>query len=155
MQEWEEKLTKSQEQAEQYKRKYMAVKEGNGSGASYLEEARNMSQRLSASDDDYTSNIPRSASKVPRGVESVASLGSGLAHHARSLVGSFACSGINERTGGVLASELAAERREDGNRPRYGENEWRDRRRSNSAPRTNNVSATNGTPNRSFRGADI
>jgi hypothetical protein len=49
----------------------------------------------------------------PRGVESVASLSSGLAQQARSLVGSFACTGINDRTGGVLRTELHEEQRHD------------------------------------------
>jgi hypothetical protein len=132
-QEWEEKLTHSQEQAEQYKRKYAGLK----GGAGLLDDARSMSQRLAPDDDIHSTNAAFSRSTSRRGVESVASLGSGLAQQARSLVGSFACSGINEHTGGVLASELAAERREDANRQRYEKNEWRDRRRSSSTPRSN------------------
>jgi hypothetical protein len=112
-----------------YKRKYNKLKDN-----SYLDEARSLSMGLtskSEEDNDRSGRGPRS------GVESVASLGSGLAQHARSLVGSFACSGINDRTGGVLAAELA-EGREDGER--YGRDpERRDRRRnSNGSPRTEN-----------------
>jgi hypothetical protein len=49
----------------------------------------------------------------PRGVESVASLSSGLAQHARSLVGTFACNGMSERSGGVMRTELDEEERQD------------------------------------------
>ena len=106
-----------------------------------LDDARNLSQRMSAEEDVHSTlpNLARASSRRAVGVESVASLGSSMAHHARSLVGSFNCGsgGINERTGGKLASELA-ERREEATRQRYGENEWRDRRRSSSAPRSAN-----------------
>ena len=85
-----------------------------------MQEARMVSQRLAANmgnqsgrpDDsmsfqsggtgDMSGGYPRS-----RGVESVASLGSGLAQQARTLVGSFACAGPNERSNGVLATELS------------------------------------------------
>mmetsp|Transcript_16480 Transcript_16480/g.16471 ORF Transcript_16480/g.16471 Transcript_16480/m.16471 type:complete len:144 (+) Transcript_16480:108-539(+) len=50
-----------------------------------------------------------------RATESVASMSSNLAAHAKTLVGSFACAGNNERTGQVLSTERATE-------------EWRDRR---------------------------
>jgi hypothetical protein len=144
--EWEEKLTHSHEQAEQFKKKYMSLKDGPG----FLDDARNIAHRLAPDDDIHSAYAGSSRSTSRRGVESVASLGSGLAHHARSLVGSFTCAGINEHTGGVLASELAAERREDANRQRYDKNEWRDRRRSSSAPRGNNDGA-NVDQSRSFR----
>merc|ERR1712238_555111 len=42
-----------------------------------------------------------------RATESVASMSSNLAAHAKTLVGSFACAGNNERTGQVLSSERA------------------------------------------------
>jgi hypothetical protein len=122
-----------------YKRKYNKLKDN-----SYLDEARSLSMGLtskSEEDNDFhrggSYDTHRSGRGPRSGVESVASLGSGLAQHARSLVGSFACSGINERTGGVLAAELA-EGREDGER--YGRDpERRDRRRnSNGSPRTEN-----------------
>lgn len=58
-----------------------------------------------------TANRP----EFQRSVESVASMGSNLAQHAKTLVGSFACAGNNERTGQVLVSERATE-------------EWRGRR---------------------------
>jgi hypothetical protein len=112
--------------------------------SSFIDEARSMTQRLSSmtsTEDGATmaSSYDNSRQGRPsRGVESVASLGSGLAHHARSLVGSFACSGVNQRTGGVLATEIA-EGGQDGRDMDYGygrDPEWRDdRRRSNSMPR--------------------
>ena len=109
-----------------------------------MEDARSLSQRLSSRSDEDPDHRPsfydpnRTPGRGARsGVESVASLGSGLAQHARSLVGSFACSGINERSGGVLAAELA-EGREDGRDDRYlRDPEWRDRRRGNGSPRSN------------------
>jgi hypothetical protein len=105
-----------------------------------MEDSRTISQRLAArsAEDDGASGYSstRGRDSVRRG-ESVASLGSGLAQHARSLVGSFACTGNNERTGSVLATELA-EGRQD------GQNEWREsRRRSNSAPRNNENGKSN------------
>lgn len=60
----------------------------------------------------------RSATSRPefkRATESVASMSSNLAAHAKTLVGSFACAGNNERTGQVLSTERATE-------------EWRGRR---------------------------
>ena len=60
----------------------------------------------------------RSATNRPefkRATESVASMSSNLAAHAKTLVGSFACAGNNERTGQVLSTERATE-------------EWRGRR---------------------------
>ena len=154
IQEWEEKLTQAQDQADSYKKKYSVLKDGGA----LMDDARAMSSGLSAGDleDSRSSGVPRKGSGIDRarsGVESVASLGSGLANHARSLVGSFACSGINERTGGILASELAAERREDAG------NEWRDRRRSFGANRNfseqrhdnNAMNGTSAGKPRSFR----
>ena len=60
----------------------------------------------------------RSATSRPefkRATESVVSMGGNLAAHAKTLVGSFACAGNNERTGQVLSTERATE-------------EWRGRR---------------------------
>jgi hypothetical protein len=58
-----------------------------------------------------TTNRP----EFKRATESVASMSSNLAAHAKTLVGSFACAGNNERTGQVLSTERATE-------------EWRGRR---------------------------
>lgn len=95
-----------------------------------MEEARTMmSQRFapnSAEEEGAPSSLGgqsksasfRAAASRPefqKGVESVASMGSNLAQHAKTLVGSFACAGSNERTGQVLVSERATE-------------EWRGRR---------------------------
>ena len=94
-----------------------------------MEDARNiMSQRLSQSlsmnessgdlrgDADLRSSSFRSTTSRPefkRATESVASMGSNLAAHAKTLVGSFACG--NDRAGQVVSSERATE-------------EWRGRR---------------------------
>jgi hypothetical protein len=69
---------------------------------------------------------------------SQASLGSGLANHARSIVGSFSCAGSNPHSGGVVAQELAehrdAEIREMAFRHDSGMRD-RDRRRNNNDKR--------------------
>jgi hypothetical protein len=139
LQEWEEKLNNAQEQADMYKRKYTTVK--NGKETSLMEDARNaMSQNFPQKyNEQYEardglgslgkSTSFRSANRpeFQKGVESVASMGSSLAQHAKTLVGSFACAGNNERTGQVLVSERATE-------------EWRDRR---NAAREQEMSSSN------------
>mmetsp|Transcript_4124 Transcript_4124/g.8553 ORF Transcript_4124/g.8553 Transcript_4124/m.8553 type:complete len:712 (-) Transcript_4124:251-2386(-) len=126
--EWEEKLTQAKEEAELYKRKYNTVKDGKE--VSLMEDARSMmSQRFSQSlsmndssndlqnDADLKNSSFRSATSRPefkRATESVASLGSNLAAHAKTLVGSFACADEN-KAAQYVASERATE-------------EWRGRR---------------------------
>jgi len=124
--EWEEKFNEAKEEAESFKRKYNTVKDNKE--VSLMEDARSiMSQKFNQSGDsdsrDVESSTLRSSSfrsttsrpEFKRATESVASMGSNLAAHAKTLVGSFACAGNNERTGQVLSSERATE-------------EWRDRR---------------------------
>lgn len=119
-------MTQAHEQTEIFKRKYLTVRDGKET--SLLEDARNgmatLHRSMNESGDQNTlgslgaSNSLRSATNRPefqKGVESVASMGSSLAQHAKTLVGSFACAGSNERTGQVLTSERAA-------------TEWRGRR---------------------------
>lgn len=94
-----------------------------------MEEARSMSQRLmSQNGEDAEESRPMASfmspklgdGSLPRRAESIASLGSSMAHHARTLVGQFNCASLNERTDTVLATELA-EGREDGRgASRYG-----------------------------------
>jgi len=127
--EWEEKLTSTREECEIFKRKYTTIK--NGKEVSSMEDARGMmSQKFMQqnqsqnNDSEYRANTTvrsssfRSTTSRPefkRATESVASMSSNLAAHAKTLVGSFACAGNNERTGQVLSTERATE-------------EWRDRR---------------------------
>ncbi len=127
LQEWEEKLNQAKEEADLYKRKYNTVKDGKE--VSLMEDARSMmSQRFSQSlsmnessndlqnESDLKNSSFRSATSRPefkRATESVASMGSNLAAHAKTLVGSFACG--NEKAGEYVASERATE-------------EWRGRR---------------------------
>mmetsp|Transcript_6674 Transcript_6674/g.13687 ORF Transcript_6674/g.13687 Transcript_6674/m.13687 type:complete len:546 (+) Transcript_6674:314-1951(+) len=128
--EWEEKLNEAKEEADLYKKKYTTIKDGKE--VSLMEDARSiMSQKFSQtlsmndssgdlrqeSDSIGRSSTFRSAAGRPefkRASESVASMGSNLANHAKTLVGSFAC-GTNERAGQVLSTERATE-------------EWRGRR---------------------------
>ncbi len=128
LQEWEEKLTQAKEESELYKRKYNTVKDGKE--VSLMEDARTMmSQRFSQSlsmndssndlqnDADLKNSSFRSATSRPefkRASESVASLGSNLAAHAKTLVGSFACAD-ESKAAQYVASERATE-------------EWRGRR---------------------------
>ncbi|KAL3907211.1 MAG: hypothetical protein SGILL_008963, partial [Bacillariaceae sp.] len=137
--EWEEKLNLAQEQADLYRQKFNTVKDGKE--MSLMEEARSAMAKLPQTmneDGDTLGSLGASASfrsaanrpEIKKGVESVASMGSSLAQHAKTLVGSFACAGNNERTGQVLVSERATE-------------EWRGRRNAaNSAARD-----TAGAPN--------
>jgi len=128
LQEWEEKLNSTVETAEVYKEKYYKLKDsvktsggsggsfetGGGSGSTYLDHARSalasQQQRVGSTldEDDATHgySIRSSASRAGSQV----SLGSGLANHARNIVGSFACAGNNMRSGGVVAQEMAENR---------------------------------------------
>jgi hypothetical protein len=56
-----------------------------------MEQARLTTFKLSETRD--TSDVDDLPMDVKRGPGSVVSLGSGLAHHARSIVGSFTCAG--------------------------------------------------------------
>mmetsp|Transcript_1534 Transcript_1534/g.3396 ORF Transcript_1534/g.3396 Transcript_1534/m.3396 type:complete len:696 (+) Transcript_1534:188-2275(+) len=136
--EWEEKLNNAQEQADLYKRKYQTAKDGKET--SLMEDARSMMSQVKLSSmsghdsmdldsSGYPSLGGNSSFRVPggrpeeslkRGVESVASMGSNLAHHAKSLVGQFACTSNNDRTGQVINSDHATEA-------------WRDRRNAAAA----------------------
>ena len=92
-----------------------------------MDEARNASQQLRGNDDEgLQSSSSNMNTQRPRRAESIASLGSSMAQHARTLVGQFNCAGLNERSGPILDTELM-EGREDGHQ-RYGDKEWRDRR---------------------------
>ncbi len=127
-QEWEEKLNAAKEEAAVLKRKYNTLKDGKE--VSLMEDARSMmsrnfSQSLSMNEssgdlsqgENLASASFRSATSRPefkRATESVASMGSNLAAHAKTLVGTFACA--NEQAAGkYVSSERATE-------------EWRDRR---------------------------
>ena len=94
---------------------------GDNASTSYLEHARSalasQQQRMhtgysgGGGDEDRSafggySTIRTAASRAGSQV----SLSSGLANQARSLVGSFACAGGNQRSGGVVAQELAENR---------------------------------------------
>lgn len=140
-------MTEAKDEADLYKRKYNTFKDGKE--VSLMEDARTMmSQKfqelnkstsdLQGMDSDMRSSSFRSTPSRPefkRASESVASMGSNLAAHAKTLVGSFACGGNNERTGQVLSSERATE-------------EWRGRR-SNASLEINQNEGVN--TNRSYR----
>ena len=109
-QEWEEKLTTSQETAENYKRKYLSLRDAKSE--KYMEQARLAASKLkiNQSDDDDDANTAFDSVRS-RGAASVASSVSGLAQSARSVAGSvagsFNCAGVNERSSVVVESEMA------------------------------------------------
>jgi len=111
--EWEEKLTASQEQANQLKKRYMHQKEASN-GEMYMESARDMSSKWEndrREGENINPSYPTSfQNKNTRsGTGSVVSIGNGLAQSARSIVDTFNCAGINERSGPLVASELQNE----------------------------------------------
>jgi len=94
-----------------------------------MEQARSVASRFNEHRNDESANrtFESLQSVKSNGAGSVASLGSGLAQQARSLVGSFACAGNSERSGGIVAAELSENQLSySGIAPR----------RSTSAPRT-------------------
>ena len=110
-QEWEERLTASQDVADQFKRKYLKEKQNISSGEVYMEQARTLSSKWTSErrdgDDDMTMNMTfDSSGSRNRTAGSVVSIGSGLAQSARQIVGSFNCAGLNERSGPLVESEL-------------------------------------------------
>lgn len=129
-QEWEEKLTHAQEQAELYKRRAGAAGSGLASESSIMDDSRSIAQSLhskSVQEDVQPNNSFNSTFTKHPAVESVVSMGSGLGKHARSLVGSFACgSGIDEPNGQVSNATQAWRDRRSGNvrvdKSRYAEN---------------------------------
>ena len=147
-----------------YKEKYQRLKESNSRGGSggvsssaesYLDHARSalasQQQRMNSTlDEDDTHGGFHSVRSSASRAGSQASLGSGLANHARSIVGSFSCAGSNPHSGGVVAQELAehrdAEIREMAFRHDSGMRD-RDRRRNNNDKRQsgsghNNINMT-------------
>jgi len=121
--EWEEKLTASQDQADTFKKKYIHSRDTT-KGEMYLDQARSLSSKWGNSSDkqqnadeaagvnmnmtfdSYGSRNNNNTSG--KGPGSVVSISSGLAQSARQIVGSFNCSGMNDRSGTVVASELAS-----------------------------------------------
>jgi hypothetical protein len=124
--EWEEKLNKSREQTENYKRKYLSLKE-TSQGDKYMEHARVAASRIhrNASGEDDDANTAFDSVRS-RGPGSVASIGSGLAQSARSIAGSFNCAGVNDRSTVLIETELGTDDHSGGGR----------RGRSSSAPKS-------------------
>jgi hypothetical protein len=138
LQEWEEKLSRAVKETEQYKQKYVALQ--TTSGPALMEEARNSTDRLvngTAHDENTASYYPSLNSNgqrsVPRAAESIASLSS-MAQHARTLVGQFNCTGLNERSMGPIHDSEMAEGRGVLHQ-QYGgvAAEWSDRRSNDAA----------------------
>lgn len=94
--EWEEKLNQSNETAETYKEKYERLKDTRR-GEDFLDQARSTASHMHPADLSMRSRDSQRAG-------SAASLGSGLAIHAKKLVNSindFNCNALNERNGAV------------------------------------------------------
>lgn len=121
------------------------------SSTSYLEHARSalasqqqrMNMSMGQSEDDRSAYGGYSSVRAPSRAGSQVSLSSGLANHARSIVGSFACAGgnMNQRTSqnGVATQELAENRDAEISAMAYGRHDSgmrdRDRRRTNDSRR--------------------
>jgi hypothetical protein len=111
--EWEEKLSQAQETAESYKGKYEHLKDSTTrrGGEDYWEQARSVaSAHLPSNLSMKSSNGGGGNSQYHNRAGSVASLGSGLAVHAKKLVSSLNdlnCNSLNERTGGGMHMDTA------------------------------------------------
>lgn len=149
-QEWEEKLNSSQETAEIYKEKYTKLKESLRAADGSRDTRSVASQSHQSTTEDDFHGYSSMKSSVSR-AGSHASLGSGLANHARSIVGSFSCAGGNQRSGGIVAQELAegrdAEIRDMAFRHDSG---MRDRRRTSDSKRSGSHKINMSYSDRSF-----
>lgn len=100
--EWEEKLNQSNEKMEQYKDKYERLKDTR-KGEDFMDQARYTATNLHPADVSMRSGGSQRAG-------SVASLGSGLAIHAKKLVNSindFNCNALNERNNGAVSTDTS------------------------------------------------
>jgi hypothetical protein len=133
VQEWEEQLNQTKELAEGYKEKYARLKkkESAKGGEDYMDQARTFNQQrigdtsrstAEGSDINNLYGSMRSGGGGGGRPASVASIGSGLAQQAKTIVNSmkdFNCNAVNERNGGpVVGSEQTYEGRD--RRPRGG-----------------------------------
>ena len=156
VQEWEEQLNQSKELAEGYKEKYsrLKMKDTVVRGEDYMDQARNFNQRglgdsRSTTDGSDINNLYGSMRSGSGRPASVASIGSGLAQQAKTIVNSmksFDCNAVNERNGPMMTSEM------NGDEIRY---EGRDRRPrgggTNSSSKSYSRSASRNKSSRSFR----
>jgi hypothetical protein len=160
LQEWEEQLNQSKEVAEGYKEKYsrLKMKDTAVKGEDYMDQARNLNfnqqrgvgdSRSTAEGSDINNlyGSMRSGSGRPA---SVASIGSGLAQQAKTIVNSmksFDCNAVNERNGSMMTSDMGDnEMRYEGGRdrrPRGGG--------TNSSSKSTSRSASRNKSSRSFR----
>ncbi|GKZ01396.1 hypothetical protein MPSEU_001090400 [Mayamaea pseudoterrestris] len=101
--EWEEKLSKANEQTELYKSKVDKLRKDAMKGEKYMDQARQFAARLNDSDMDMSTIYGSVKSGTSGRANSVASLGSGLAQQAKTIVNSvnssFNCANLNERSG--------------------------------------------------------
>jgi hypothetical protein len=114
--EWEEKLNQTNETAESFKTKYEALKDQLKGGEDNMHTARARFQDASSnSNEDGDNSFYGSVKQAAAGrAGSVASLGSGLAQHAKTVVNSlnsFNCNAMNERSSPAASPEVDIERR--------------------------------------------
>mmetsp|Transcript_31453 Transcript_31453/g.48154 ORF Transcript_31453/g.48154 Transcript_31453/m.48154 type:complete len:216 (+) Transcript_31453:110-757(+) len=95
--EWEEKLTEAQDAAEVYKKKYVKLRE-NPSDPDMMEQARVRITDVSFANQNDDGTADENSKNTRKGPASVASIGSGIAHQARTLVETWSCAGIGDRT---------------------------------------------------------
>mmetsp|Transcript_19388 Transcript_19388/g.36613 ORF Transcript_19388/g.36613 Transcript_19388/m.36613 type:complete len:649 (-) Transcript_19388:63-2009(-) len=109
--EWEEKLNQSNEKMETYKGKYERLKDTR-KGEDFMDQARFSASNLHPADMSMRSGGSQRAG-------SVASLGSGLAIHAKKLVNSindFNCNALNERNNDAVMDMAGMEDNYHGDR---------------------------------------
>lgn len=101
LQEWEEKLNQANEKAEVMKDKYERLKETTR-GEQYMDQARSFASKMTEDEHNDMSTMYGSVkSGRSNAAGSVASIGSGLAQQAKTLVNTmnnFNCGGMNERS---------------------------------------------------------
>jgi len=120
--EWEEKLNESKLEIKKYKKKFNKLRETKR-GEDYMEQARASSVVLTESRQDEEDNINNTANINPKKSSSrtfssmgstpgsVASIGSSMAQHAKTLVREFNCGIMNDRTKTVVNDSMDDEER--------------------------------------------
>lgn len=106
-------MNQTKDSAEGYKAKYEKLKhKDDGAAEDYMDQARAFSHKLGENrSEDHDGNMYGHIKSATNGRSgSVASLSSGLAMHAKTIVNSmkdFNCNAVNERNGPMVASEMS------------------------------------------------
>jgi len=104
--EWEEKLSEATSEVEVYKEKYLEAE--SAKQQQYMEQARSSAAKLPSQSFRAGFESPSMSSRKEK-ASSVASFGSGLAQHARSVVDSLSCYGaVDKRSTGSMSRHAAS-----------------------------------------------